>query len=77
MNLEPINTIVLESFIKKVKNADLQNIKEIKLDIKEAKTLTFTLALILNRLHGDLEKLIQKSNNDEVISINIDAGKNW
>ena len=32
----------------------------------------------MSRLHGDLEKLVDKQNNtEEVVSVTVDGGKNW
>lgn len=79
MTKEPINTNVLESFIKSVKLADNQKQKEIRLETQHAKNIVFALSLVLARLHCNLEEVINKKENpnEDVISINIDAGKNW
>jgi hypothetical protein len=47
--------------------------------MKTAKNLAFTLGVVMSRLHGDLEKLVadSKNNNDEVIQVNIDSGSGW
>ena len=74
--VEPINTIPLQQFLNAVKAADNSRANEVKLDIKTAKNLAFTLGAVMSRLHGDLEKLVadSKNNNDEVIQVNIDSG---
>ena len=77
--VEPINTIPLQQFLNAVKAADNSRANEVKLDIKTAKNLAFTLGAVMSRLHGDLEKLVadSKNNNDEVIQVNIDSGSGW
>lgn len=74
---DPINTIPLQQFINAVKGADSAKAKEVKIDIATAKTLAFTLGVVMSRLHGDLEKFVvehTKDNNNEVISVTIDGG---
>ena len=77
--MDPINTIPVEQFIKKVKSADASRSRDVKLDIQEAKKLAFTLGEVMTRLNGDLEKLIitAKSTEDETIQVQLDGGNNW
>jgi len=80
MENELINTSCTSSFIKRVQNAELQNDKEVRLNIKEAKTLTYTLGLVMTRLTGKLEDLYvskKLDNNEEIIKITMDGGKGW
>lgn len=74
---KPINTFPIQQFIGAVKSADTQNAKEIKIDIKTAKELSFTLGMIMARLNGDLEQIIAKSSNEEEITINLDGGSGF
>ena len=55
MQNERINTLPIENFIKQVKSADANREKEIRIDLQQAKNITFTLGLILARLNGRLE----------------------
>ena len=77
--VDPINTIPLQQFLNAVKAADNSRANEVKLDIKTAKNLAFTLGAVMSRLHGDLEKLVTESKNsdDEVIQINLDGGSKF
>ena len=77
--VDHINTIPLQQFLNAVKAADNSRANEVKLDIKTAKNLAFTLGAVMSRLHGDLEKLVadSKNNDDEVIQVNIDSGSGW
>jgi hypothetical protein len=78
-NAEPINTAPIQQFIQQVKSADAGNQREIRLDITNAKRLAFTLGEVMARLNGDLENLLikQTSGENDVISINMDAGSGW
>lgn len=77
--VDPINTIPLQQFLNAVKAADNSRANEVKLDIKTAKNLAFTLGAVMSRLHGDLEKLVadSKNNDDEVIQVKMDGGTSW
>ena len=77
--VEPLNTIPLQQFLNAVKAAEQSRAREVKLDIATAKTLAFTLGAVMSRLHGDLELLVtqSKSNDDEVIQINLDGGSKF
>lgn len=73
----PINTLPVQQFIQQVKSAELSQQKEIKIDIKTAKTLAFCLAEISARLVEDYDKLIRQSTNNsnlETITISMDGG---
>ena len=79
MSIEPLNTLPIQQFLQSVKNADLKNQKEIRLDIATAKNLAFTIGIVMSRLEGDLEKLLANSNNTEkeIITVKLDSGSNW
>jgi selenophosphate synthase len=79
LSTEPLNTLPVQQFLQVVKNADLKNQKEIRLDIATAKNLAFTLGIIMSRLEGDLEKLLSnnKSSEPDVITVKLDSGSNW
>ena len=47
------------------------------MNIHQAKNLAFTLGIVMSRLNGDLEALISKKYNEEVVSINMDGGAGW
>lgn len=80
MQNERINTIPIENFIKQVKSADANREKEIRIDIQQAKNITFTLGLILTRLNGRLEDLLaqkQEAADEQTIKITMDGGNGW
>lgn len=78
MQSEPLNTAPLQQFIQQVKNADLSNSKEIKLSIIQAKSLAYTLGIVMARLEGDLERYVKEnSSGPEVVQVQLDGGSDW
>ena len=76
--VEPLNTIAIQQFINQVKSADASRAKELRIDINTAKNLSFTLGIVMSRLHGDLEKLVaENKSSDEVIDVQLDGGSSW
>ena len=71
-----INTIPIQQFIQQVKAADLSQQREIKLDIKLAKSLVYCLSEINAKLVEDYDKLLLKlqQNTEQVNSIQMDGG---
>ena len=75
---EPLNTIPIQQFIQVVKSADNSRSNEVRIDINTAKNLAFTLGIVMSRLNGDLEKLLQSNTaTEESIQINMDGGSNF
>lgn len=75
MSNNPINTSPLQQFIQQVKMADLSQQKEIKLDIKTAKTLAFTLGEVTAKLTQDYDNLVHiLKNTNDVIEVQLDGG---
>jgi hypothetical protein len=73
----PINTIPIQQFIQQVKAAELSNQREIKIDIKSAKTLAFCLGEVSARLLEDYDKLLaelRESTGSGEIKISMDGG---
>ena len=80
MQKDKLNTAVIESFIKQVKQADASRSKEVRLDMQAAKDITFQLAIILARIHGRLEDHITTAQNTsatEIVQIKLDGGADW
>jgi hypothetical protein len=72
----PINTIPIQQFIQQVKSAELSQQKEIKLDLKTAKTLAYCLSELSVKLLEDqdilLSKLQQSQGGD--VTVRMDGG---
>ena len=77
MQNEPINTGPIQQFLKQVKGADVGRAKDVTLDIQQAKSLAFTLGIVLARLNGDLEKILVQPKQEETIQVELDGGKGW
>ena len=72
----PINTHPLQQFIQQVKAADMSQQKEIRMDIKSAKQLSYCLSEINAKLLEDYDVLLQKvlQNSGQNVSIQMDGG---
>ena len=79
MSIEPLNTLSIIQYLQQAKQADASNSPEIRIPIDRAKTLAYTLGMVMSRLEGDLEKYVKEalSSENEVININMDAGSRW
>ncbi len=73
----PINTVPLQQFIQQVKMADMNQQKEVKLDIRTAKQLALTIGEITSKLTQDYENLLhalKNSNDNATVEIQFDGG---
>ena len=55
---EPLNTASIQAFIQQVKGAEASRAKDIRMDITQAKNLSFYTRYSNGRLNGDLEQII-------------------
>jgi len=77
MQGDKINTIAIQQFMNQVRGAELGNQKEIRMDIATAKTLSHTLSLVMTRLAGNYEGLMQSiQREDPNVQVKMDGG-NW
>lgn len=80
MSNDPINTGPIQAFLKQVQAAENSRAKEVRMDITQAKNLSFTLGIVMSRLHGDLEKYVKENSggaSDEVIQVQLGGGGEW
>jgi hypothetical protein len=73
----PINTFPIQQFIQQVKSAELSQQKEIKLDIKTAKTLAFCLGEVSAKLLEDYDSILkelQQAQGSGEITVKMDGG---
>jgi hypothetical protein len=79
MSVNPINTAPIQQFIQQTQSAEASRAKEVRLTIDQAKALSYTLGLVMSRLHGDLEKFVaaqtEKLQAEQVIEISMDSGE--
>jgi hypothetical protein len=77
MQNDKINTIAIQNFMNQVRGADLGNQREIRMDITTAKNLSHTLSLVMTRLAGNYEGLVQSVQRVEPeVQVKMDGG-NW
>lgn len=77
---EPLNTSSISSFIQTVKQADAGQAKEVRLTMQQAKSLAFTLGIVMSRLQGDLERFVKENNtaqDNTPIQVELDGGNSW
>ena len=77
MSNEPINTFPIQQFLQQVKSADATQQKEVRIDIKNAKAIAFTLTEVLAKLTQDYESMfhqLRKSQETEVVTVAMDGG---
>lgn len=72
----PINTIPIQQFIQQVKAADLSQQREIKIDIKTAKSLAFCLTELQAKVLQDYDILLKKleANTGASVTVSMDGG---
>lgn len=72
--MKPLNTIPIEEFFNKTRVAIKSNQKSITLTIKEATDLQNSLAVVMTRLAGDVDKLLSNEKS-EVVEVKMNGGK--
>jgi len=72
----PINTVPIQQFIQQVKAADLTQQREIKLDIKSAKALAYSLGEVSAKLLEDYDILFKRleSSTGAAVTVQMDGG---
>lgn len=71
---QPLNTLPIEMFLEKARIARKSNQKSLNLSIDEVMMLEDSLAVVMTRLVGDLDSLIQSAQQSEDIIIKMDGG---
>jgi hypothetical protein len=77
MQSKTINTFPLQQFIEQVKIADMSQQKEIKLDIRTAKALAFTIGEVSTKLIQDYDRILaelKSNNNNDIVELKMDGG---
>ena len=72
----PINTTPIQQFMQQVKAADLTQQREIKLDIKSAKALAYSLGEVSAKLLEDYDILFKRleSSTGAAVTVQMDGG---
>jgi hypothetical protein len=70
-----INTYHIQQFIEQIKIADMTQQREIRIDIKSARTLALNLGEVLAKLHQDYEQLLKNlTPNNDIVEVRMDGG---
>jgi hypothetical protein len=73
--MKQLNTIPIENFLDKARIAQKSGQKTVTLDANEAFELSSSLAVVMTRLAGDLDQLIQASTqNSSDLEVKMDGG---
>ena len=72
--MKELNTIPIEDFLDRVGVAVKSNQKTLALSIKDAVDLQNSLSVVMTRLAGDLDKISQNKETNEVIKVKMDGG---
>lgn len=72
--MKQLNTLPIEDFLDKTRLAIKSNQKTMTLTIKEATDLQNSLAVVMTRLAGELDHLVQNPP-EETITVNLNGGK--
>jgi len=72
--MKELNTIPIEDFLDRVRVAVKSNQKTLALSIKDAVDLQNSLSVVMTRLAGDLDKISQNKETNEVIKVKMDGG---
>ena len=73
--MKPLNTLPIEDFLNTARIASKSNQKQVVLDIKQVQSLADSLAIVMTRLSGELDKVIASgSSQDDGIQIKMDGG---
>jgi len=73
----PINLTPITQFVQLLKVAELNQLKEVKLTIQQARLLNLALTETLDKLNRDWETLysaLKNTQNTEVITVTMDGG---
>jgi hypothetical protein len=73
--MKPLNTYPIENYIEKAKIASKSGQKQVILDIKDAVALSESLAVVMTRLSGELDKILSSAGPaSDVIEVKMDGG---
>ena len=76
--MQPLNTIPVENYLNKVRIASKSHQKVVNLPIDEAEQLAASLTIIMTRLSGELDAILnqlqQQTPQEEVVQVQMDGG---
>ena len=72
--MKPLNTLPVEMYLERARIARKSGQRSVTLPIDEAILLEESLAVIMTRLAGELDEIIQKTDQTGDITIKMDGG---
>lgn len=73
--MKPLNTLPIEDFLNKARIAGKSNQPNLTLTLREVQALEDSLSVVMTRLAGELDAVIQNAgSSSDVISIKMDGG---
>ncbi len=72
--MKQLNTIPIENFLEKARIAQKSGSKTVNLSIDEAQQLSDSLSVIMTRLCGELDKVIQSAQQTPDFEVKMDGG---
>ena len=73
--MKPLNTLPIEDFLNKARVAGKARQQNVTLTIAEAQALEDSLAVVMTRLAGELDAVLQGAGSAEPTSIKMDGGE--
>lgn len=72
--MKQLNTIPIENFLEKARIAQKSGAKVVNLSVDEALLLSDSLAVVMTRLCGELDKVISQSAQSQDFQVSMDGG---
>lgn len=72
--MKQLNTIPIENFLEKARIAQKSGAKVVNLSADEAQQLSDSLAVIMTRLAGELDRVLQQASSQPDLQVSMDGG---
>lgn len=73
--MKPLNTLPIEDFLNKARVAQKSNRKDLTLDIKEVSALYDSLTIVMTRMSGQLDQILNTARpQEDQVQIKMDGG---
>lgn len=73
--MKKLNTLPIEDFLDKARIAIKTNQKSVTLTIKEVTDLQNSLSVVMTRLTGEMDSIVQNSQQNSSFEVKMDGGK--
>ena len=72
--MKQLNTIPIENFLEKARIAQKSGAKVVNMSAEEAQLLSDSLAVIMTRLCGELDKVLTQAQQPQDLQVSMDGG---